>query len=1000
MDGLTVLAAARATSTLPPSKGRQKQLNCTEGAPDALIAGPMTHRKETTMGIRSAWAARFIRSIAPVACIAAALNAQTARAGTWTRLTNNAPGAVNLMILLSDGTVMALATDGGATIPNGWYKLTPDSHGSYINGTWTTLAPMNDTRLYFSSAVLPDGRVLAAGGEYGTGGPRGEVYDPLTNVWTQMPIPAWVLDPTQPSPVIGHNQTIYDADSKVTVGGRVLISPVAPMTTAGTIIFDPQTNSWLTGPTLFRGSYQDEASWVKLPDQTILTIDPFGTNSERYDPVSNSWIDDGIVPVSLYDPYGFELGAALLTPDGRAFFLGSTGHTAFYQPSGTTSPGTWTQGPDLPNGQGTPDAPAAMMANGVILCVTSPAPTTASHFPTPISFYEFNTANNVFTRVSGPTGLTAAEPAYKSAMLDLPDGTVLYSHEGTDVYVYNPNATPLAAGKPVVTSITQNPDGTFHLAGLQLNGISEGAAFGDDLQMDSNYPLVRLVSGTNVFYCRTFNWSSTGVMTGSTPVSTEFSVPANLPPAVYSLYAVANGIASDPVSFSPFSGVAFAGTGANTIDDTTGNGNSNGRIDPGESSIHVLVPIQNAGGTTATSVSGVLTSNTGTASVTGGTSAYPDLAWTATATNITPFVISVSPSHPCGDPISLTLTLSSAQSTGVYNFSLPTALTGVLSSPFTRSYTGPVVAIPDYNSAGVSAPLSISGVPGTIADVNFRFDGSACTAAAGATTVGLDHTWVADLTVTLISPSGTVVTLMSTPGGPNNGGNNFCNTVLDDQATGGSIQNITASGAPWSGTYTPMTPLAAFNGENPNGTWQLHAVDGGPGDTGHIRAFSIIVTTILPPSCDPPVTCTAPGINTGPAAQSPCVGQPVTFGVAATGTAPLSYQWRKDTNAIGGATDASYTIASVSQADAGSYDCVVSNSCGSLPSVAAPLRVNSADFNGDGDSGTDADIEAFFACVAGNCCPTCGSADFNNDGDSATDQDIEAFFRVLSGGAC
>jgi hypothetical protein len=59
-----------------------------------------------------------------------------------------------------------------------------------------------------------------------------------------------------------------------------------------------------------------------------------------------------------------------------------------------------------------------------------------------------------------------------------------------------------------------------------------------------------------------------------------------------------------------------------------------------------------------------------------------------------------------------------------------------------------------------------------------------------------------------------------------------------------------------------------------------------------------------------------------------------------------------------------------------------------------------ADFNGDGDIGTDADIEAFFACLGGSCCPTCGSADFNGDGDIGTDADIESFFRVLAGGAC
>ena len=62
----------------------------------------------------------------------------------------------------------------------------------------------------------------------------------------------------------------------------------------------------------------------------------------------------------------------------------------------------------------------------------------------------------------------------------------------------------------------------------------------------------------------------------------------------------------------------------------------------------------------------------------------------------------------------------------------------------------------------------------------------------------------------------------------------------------------------------------------------------------------------------------------------------------------------------------------------------------------------SADFNCDGDIGTDADIESFFACLAGTCPPPpcTNSADFNGDGDIGTDADIEAFFRVLAGGTC
>jgi hypothetical protein len=60
----------------------------------------------------------------------------------------------------------------------------------------------------------------------------------------------------------------------------------------------------------------------------------------------------------------------------------------------------------------------------------------------------------------------------------------------------------------------------------------------------------------------------------------------------------------------------------------------------------------------------------------------------------------------------------------------------------------------------------------------------------------------------------------------------------------------------------------------------------------------------------------------------------------------------------------------------------------------------SPDFNHDGATATDADIEAFFACIAGNCCSACDSADFNGDGAVATDADIESFFRVLAGEPC
>ncbi len=242
-------------------------------------------------------------------------------AGTWTPLVHQAPTGVELMLLLSDGTVMVAEQIGGAVYSSGWYRLTPDVHGSYVKGAWSALASMHDTRYDYASDVLQDGRVLVAGGEYGAGTARAEVYDPSNNTWTAAPVPLALLNPTLQSPEAGESEGFYDAISKILPDGNVLIAPDAAGATGGSLIYNPASNTWLKGPTFFRVGYPDqsEASWVKLPDGSILTADPSSTTSERYLPSSNRWVNDAVVPVRLFENVADEIGAALLLPDGRAF---------------------------------------------------------------------------------------------------------------------------------------------------------------------------------------------------------------------------------------------------------------------------------------------------------------------------------------------------------------------------------------------------------------------------------------------------------------------------------------------------------------------------------------------------------------------------------------------------------------------------------------------------------------------------------------------------------
>jgi len=466
-------------------------------------------------------------------------------AGTWAPVALPAPGPVGLMLLLPDGTVMVQnsGTMGrAASVSTAWYRLTPAKNGNYVSGTWSTLSPMHDTRRFGSSQVMPNGNVFVAGGEYGSGRSSAEVYDPLLDQWTFAPFP---------------DQEFSDSISELLPDGRVLVAPVTPHTPKGTVIYDGTANTWTAGPACI--GRQDEAAWVKLPDNSILTIDTGSRNSERYIPSENQWVADSNVPVTLYDSLT-ELGAAFLLSNGQVFFLGGTGETALYTPSGDTSPGTWTAGPDVPNDQGTTDAPAAMLNTGNILCAVGPAGSKNS----PTNFYEFNpsgTGSNSFIQEPTVTGSADTIIPDFTVMLDLPDGTVLCSQFENQLYVYTPSGSPLPAGKPAINSITPIGGGSYQLVGTLLDGISEGAAFGDDLQMSTNRPIVRLTDIPDdgiVYYARTYNWSSTAVMTGTNPLSTDFALPPGLLSGTYSVIVSANGNSSDPVTLVAPSTPPFA----------------------------------------------------------------------------------------------------------------------------------------------------------------------------------------------------------------------------------------------------------------------------------------------------------------------------------------------------------------------------------------------------------------------------------------------------------
>src|SRR5215472_11185846 len=114
------------------------------------------------------------------------------QAATWAKVNNPAPSSIQIMVQMTDGTILVQSYNGQT-----WMKLTRDIHGSYINGTWSVLAPALTPRIYFASQVLPNGKFWLIGGEYTGPGllanwsNTAEIYDPVANTWTTAaPYPA------------------------------------------------------------------------------------------------------------------------------------------------------------------------------------------------------------------------------------------------------------------------------------------------------------------------------------------------------------------------------------------------------------------------------------------------------------------------------------------------------------------------------------------------------------------------------------------------------------------------------------------------------------------------------------------------------------------------------------------------------------------------------------------------------------------------------------------
>lgn len=199
--------------------------------------------------------------------------------------------------------------------------------------------------------------------------------------------------------------------------------------------------------------------------------------------------------------------------------------------------------------------------------------------------------------------------------------------------------------------------------------------------------------------------------------------------------------------------------------------------------------------------------------------------------------------------------------------------------------------VPDNTPAGLRRTFAFTSAS------NFR-------AETVEVTVNVSHAKRGQLRFELISPSGTTTVL----GAPR-------------------AKDTAADFAPW----TFSTPR--HWGEAVAGTWTVRVIDTVEGVAGTLNSASVSIYGSLTSAASAPV------ITTAPSAVTTTVGGSATFSVAATSSSPLTYQWRKDGVAIGGATGATLTLNTVAAADAGTYSVVVSNAVGSTTSSGAVLSV-------------------------------------------------------------
>ena len=344
---------------------------------------------------------------------------------------------------LANGKVLVA---GGYTDPttgaNAQPVLTSAELYDPATGTWTPTGSMTTRRALHAAQLLPNDKVLVAGGRTCNGPPplacnstfttpTAEIYDPATGAWT---------------PAAGLNSARTTTSAVLLGNGKVLVPAGFPGGQATADVYDRAANTWT--PTGFLNAPRARQGAMLLPDgSALVAAGSTGVaviSTETYNPATNAWTLAGNVAQNRFNYFFTEL------PNGKVLIAGGAGGATASTTAEVFDPATrtWSSAGTIPTAHGSSSSngnstravvlagtPAQCGQNcGTVLLVGDNAAGAAALYTPASTFACTTTVTGTVADVVVPAGsVTCVNGALVTGSITVQPGGSLVVNPGTGV---------------------------------------------------------------------------------------------------------------------------------------------------------------------------------------------------------------------------------------------------------------------------------------------------------------------------------------------------------------------------------------------------------------------------------------------------------------------------------------------------------------------------------------------------------------------------------------